>query len=89
MAAAAHAGVKGYYRFPVIHEDTIVFASEGDVWKVSATGGLAMRLTTHDGDELFTKLSPDGQWLAFSGQYQGNRDVYLMPVAGGEPRRLT
>ena len=88
-AAAADAGVKGYYRYPSIHRDTIVFAAEGDLWKVSKAGGLAMRLTTHNGDELFTKISPDGQWLAFSGQYQGNRDVYVMPTTGGEPRRLT
>lgn len=85
----AEAGVVGYYRFPSIHGDTIVFAAEGDLWKVPTSGGLAMRFTSHDGNELFTEISPDGKWIAFSGEYQGNRDVYVMPATGGELRRLT
>ena len=89
MGGMAYAGVQGYYRFPAIHGDTIVFAAEGDLWKLPTTGGLAIRLTTHAGNELFAKISPDGKWIAFSGEYQGNRDVYVMPSNGGRPRRLT
>lgn len=87
--AVARADVVGYYRFPSIHGDSIVFATEGDLWKVPVAGGQASRITTHDGNELFAKFSPDGKWLAFSGEYEGNVDVFVMPAAGGEPRRLT
>ncbi len=81
--------VQGYYRFPAIHDDTVVFAAEGDLWRVAASGGLALRLTTHNGSELFTKIHPAGKLIAFSGDYHGNRDVFVMPIDGGEPRRLT
>ena len=67
----------------------IVFASEGDLWKVPDTGGVAMRLTAHEGDEKFPKISPDGRLIAFTAQYEGNDDVYVMPAGGGEPARLT
>jgi len=87
--AVSRANATGYYRFPSIHGDMIVFAAEGDLWKVPVTGGQASRITTHDGNELFAKFSPDGKWLAFSGEYEGNVDVFVMPAAGGEPRRLT
>jgi len=83
------AGVEGYYRFPAIHDDTIVFSAEGDLWKVGTAGGLAIRLTSHPGHELFSKISPDGKQLAFSGEYQGNRDVFVVSIDGGEPRRQT
>ena len=85
----AQAGVTGYYRYPALSGDRVVFAAEGDLWEVPATGGSATRLTTHEGSEAFPKFSPDGQWLAFSGEYQGNLDVYVMPADGGEPQRLT
>jgi tricorn protease len=88
-AGRVDAGVSGYYRFPAIHADRVVFAAEGDLWSVSAAGGSAMRLTTHEGSEAFPRFSPDGQWLAFSAEYAGNVDVYVMPAEGGEPRRLT
>ncbi|MFO0981526.1 MAG: S41 family peptidase [Planctomycetota bacterium] len=86
---SAAVGTEGYYRFPAIHGDTIVFACEGDLWRVSAGAGMATRLTSHDGNEDFPHFSPDGEWLAFSGEYQGNVDVYVMPATGGAPRRLT
>ncbi|MCK4872800.1 MAG: PD40 domain-containing protein [Phycisphaerales bacterium] len=89
LVSPVRADVVGYYRFPAIHGDTVVFAAEGDLWRVPITGGSAMRLTTHDGNEAFPKFSPDGRWLAFSGEYGGNVDVYVMPATGGEPQRLT
>jgi tricorn protease len=79
----------GFYRYPAIGAGMIVFASEGDLWKVPVTGGTAMRLTAAEGDERFPKISPDGRWIAFTAQYDGNDDVYVMSADGGEPRRLT
>ncbi|MBS0191818.1 MAG: S41 family peptidase [Phycisphaerales bacterium] len=80
---------EGYYRFPTIHDDWVVFSCENDLWRVPVAGGPALRLTTHPGMEAFPKFSPDGKWLAFSAEYQGNRDVYVMPASGGQPTRLT
>jgi len=82
-------GVRGYYQLPAIHGDRVVFSAEGDLWFVSTSGGSAMRLTTHEGNEAFSEFSPDGQWLAFSAEYDGNIDVFVMPATGGEPKRLT
>lgn len=79
----------GYYRFPAIHGKTIVFTSEGDLWKVPTTGGLAQRLTSHPGSETRAAISPDGRWVAFSAQYEGPLDAYVMPIEGGLPKRLT
>ncbi len=76
-------------RYPDIHGDTITFSYAGDVWTVPAAGGTARRLTSHPGLELFPKFSPDGRWIAFSGQYGGTRQVFVIPVEGGEPRQLT
>ncbi len=76
-------------RFPAIHGDRIAFAYAGNLYEVPASGGTARRLTSHDGYEMFPRYSPDGKWLAFTGQYDGNTEVYLMPASGGEPRRLT
>jgi len=87
--AGASAGRNGYYRFPAIHGDTIVFTSEGDLWTVEATGGTARRLTSHTGMENYPAISPDGKTLAFSAQYEGPTEVYTMPLAGGLPARRT
>ena len=76
-------------RFPDIHGDKIAFYYGGDLWLVSRDGGVARRLTTHAGRELFPKFSPDGKWLAFTGQYDGNFNVYVMPADGGQPKQLT
>lgn len=76
-------------RFPDIQGDRIVFVHAGDIHIVAASGGTALRLTSHPGQELYPKLSPDGQWIAFSGEYNGTRQVYVMPATGGEPRQLT
>jgi tricorn protease len=80
---------RGYYRFPTIHRDTIVFTAEGDLWRVSASGGVAQRLTTHPGTESRAAISPDGLTVAFSAEYEGPTEVYTMPLAGGLPVRQT
>ena len=76
-------------RFPTIHGDTIVFGYAGDLHTVSASGGIARRLTSHDGYEMFPRFSPDGKTVAFTGQYDGNTEIYTIPAEGGEPKRLT
>ena len=69
-------------RFPDIHDGTVVFCYAGDLWKASADGGDAVRLTAHEGQEIFPKFSPDGKWIAFTGQYDGDEQVYVIPVDG-------
>ncbi len=76
-------------RFPDISQDKIVFVYANDLWTVSRDGGTAIRLSSPAGMELFPKFSPDGRQIAFTGDYDGNSDVYVMPASGGEPRRLT
>jgi len=76
-------------RFPAIHGEQLVFGYAGDLYTVSAKGGLARRLTSDVGYEMFPRFSPDGKWIAFTGQYDGNTEVYLMPAEGGVPKRLT
>ena len=88
-ASAVDVPPDGFYRYPSIGGGTIVFASEGDLWRVPATGGVALRLTTHEGEERFPRISPDGKTIAFTAQYEGNDEVYVIPASGGEPRRLT
>ena len=76
-------------RFPDIHGGNVAFVYGGDIWLVSAKGGTARRITSDPGLELFPKFSPDGKWIAFTGQYDGNSNVYVMPAEGGQPRQLT
>ena len=76
-------------RFPDMHDDTIVFVYGEDIWSVPAAGGVATRLTIHDGGERFPKFSPDGAMIAFTGEYDGNADVYVMNVHGGNITRVT
>lgn len=76
-------------RFPTIHSGRIVFTHAGDLFTVPASGGIARRLTSGDGYEMFARFSPDGRQLAFTGQYDGNTEVYIMPADGGVPKRLT
>jgi tricorn protease len=78
-----------FVQFPDIHGDQVVFTYEGDLWTGTVQGGAAHRLTSHPGTENAAHFSPDGKWIAFSGQYDGGTNVYLMPAAGGPPRRLT
>jgi tricorn protease len=77
-------------RFPTIHGDQIVFSYAGDLYTVASQGGIARKLTNDaNGYEMFARFSPDGKQLAFTAQYDGNTEVYLMPSTGGEPVRLT
>ena len=76
-------------RFPDIHGDRVVFSYAGDLWLASTEGGLATRLTAHPGLELFPRFSPDGSRIAFTGQYDGDEQVYVIPASGGVPRQLT
>jgi tricorn protease len=76
-------------RFPDVHGDKVVFTYAGDLWTASTSGGTATRLTAHPGLELFAKFSPDGKWIAFTGQYDGDEQVYVIPSTGGVPRQLT
>ncbi len=76
-------------RFPDVRGDKIAFVYGGDIWLASTSGGAARRVTTHPGRELFPKFSPDGKWLAFTGQYDGTFNVYVMSAEGGQPRQLT
>lgn len=76
-------------RFPAIHGDQIVFSYAGDLFTVPAAGGVARRMTSDIGYEMFPRFSPDGKSIAFTGQYDGNTEVYLMPAEGGVPKRLT
>ncbi len=77
------------FRFPSIHGDKIVFMKSGDLYQVNVSGGVARKLTNHIGFEMFPKISPNGEKVAFTAQYDGNTEVYVMPIDGGEPERLT
>ncbi|MEE4638815.1 MAG: S41 family peptidase [Wenzhouxiangella sp.] len=76
-------------RFPDLHGDNVVFSYGGDLWMADHEGGTAWRLTSHSGKELFAKFSPDGQHIAFTGQYGGDEQVFVVPTIGGEPTQLT
>ena len=91
LVAAAHgkADEARLLRFPTTNGNEIVFSYAGDLYKVPATGGEARRLTAHPGYEMFPRFSPDGRTIAFTGQYDGNTEVYTIPADGGEPVRLT
>lgn len=76
-------------RFPAIYSDKIVFTYVGDLYTVSSSGGVARKLTNDVGVEMFAHFSPDGKTIAFTGQYDGNSEVYVMSSEGGIPKRLT
>ncbi|MCK6439260.1 MAG: hypothetical protein L6Q71_03550 [Planctomycetes bacterium] len=76
-------------RYPDISDRHIVFVYAGDIWIAPRAGGDARRLTTAKGEEAFPRFSPDGNEIAFTGNYDGNEDAYIMPITGGIPRRLT
>ncbi len=83
------AGEARLLRFPALHGDQVVFTYAGDLYTVDRSGGVARKLTNHPGYKMFARFSPDGQHIAFTAQYDGNTEVYLMPALGGSPERLT
>ncbi|MFZ5432579.1 MAG: S41 family peptidase [Calditrichota bacterium] len=89
VASAISAETYGYYRWPTAYGNTVIFSAEGDLWEAPLNGGIARRLTTVAGEERYPHFSPDGKWIAFSGNYDGNIDVYIMLAEGGVPQRLT
>lgn len=88
-AATAQDNLTRLLRQPDIHGEKIAFVYAGDIWVVDARGGDARRLTSDEGMEYFPKFSPDGRSIAFTGEYSGSRQVFVMPVEGGRPRQLT
>ena len=89
FAVSARAEEGRLLRFPTTNGTDVVFSYAGDLYKAPLGGGRAVRLTSHIGYEMFARFSPDGRTLAFTGQYDGNTEVYSMPATGGEPVRLT
>lgn len=92
-SAKGHAA-SGYCSQPALHGDRLIFVSEGDLWTATLDPSagdrvLAYRLTNGAGGESSPVISPDGTKVAFAGEYEGNQDVYVMPIAGGAPQRLT
>src|SRR5216683_2401983 len=89
LSAAQEMAEGRLMRFPDLYKDKVVFMYGGHLWLASSSGGVARRITSGAGRELFPKFSPDGKWIAFTGQYDGNFNVYLMPADGGQPKQLT
>ncbi|QDH35758.1 S41 family peptidase [Porphyrobacter sp. YT40] len=89
LAALPATAEEGFYQHPAASGDVLVFASEGDLWRSARGGGSAIRLTNHEGEESEPHISPDGTLIAFTASYDSDRDVYVMPVAGGRPQRVT
>ena len=76
-------------RFPTVSGNQLVFSYAGDLYSTGINGGIARKLTSHNGYEMFPKFSPDGSEIAFTGQYDGNTEVFKIPATGGAPVRLT
>ena len=86
---ALHAQEARLLRFPAVHDNQVVFSYAGDLYTVGKTGGVARKITSHPGYEMFPKFSHDGKQIAFTGQYDGNTEVFVMPANGGTPKRIT
>jgi tricorn protease len=89
LAAGAASAQTKLLRFPDIYKDKVVFTYAGDLWTAPSTGGTATRITAHPGLEMSARFSPDGKWIAFTGQYDGDEQVYVIPATGGVPKQLT
>ncbi len=87
--APARADSGALPRYPQAHGDSIVFVANGNLWQVARRGGVAHKLTSDLGQDMMPRYSPDGKWIAFTANYQGNEDVYVIPASGGPARRLT
>ena len=87
--ASANGGPTRLLRTPTVSATQIAFAYANNIWVVERAGGTARRLTSFQGQTSNPHFSPDGKWIAFSGEYAGNLDVYVVPAEGGEPKRLT
>src|SRR5512137_3027151 len=77
------------FRYPDVSASQIAFVYAGDIWTVPKAGGVATRLSSPAGEEMFPRFSPDGKTIAYSANYDGNLDVYAVAVTGGMPARLT
>lgn len=89
LGAVGQGGSPMLFRQPTLSRTHIVFVFAGDLWSVPRAGGAAVRLTSSNGSESNPMFSPDGNSVAFTGEYDGNVDVYVIPAGGGEPRRVT
>jgi tricorn protease len=89
LAAGTAAAQTKLLRFPDVHGERVAFCYAGDIWTAPAGGGTATRVTAHPGQELFPRFSPDGKSIAFTGQYDGDEQVYVVPAVGGFPKQLT
>ena len=89
LFCSAYAQERGFLSAPAVNGEALVFASEGDLWRGSTRGGTATRITTHTELETNPAISPDGRMIAFNAHYDGPREVYVMPIAGGSPKRIT
>ena len=76
-------------RYPHYHQGRVAFSYLGDVWTADETGQSIQRLTVHKSRDVFPRFSPDGKWIAFSSDRNGNLDVYLMPSSGGAVKQLS
>ncbi len=89
LAQGTSGPVQALIRYPSIHGNTVVFEAGDAVWKVGVQGGEAVRLTADSGEDSHPMVSPDGKWVAFTGWYRGNTDVYVVSIDGGPVKQLT
>ena len=89
LSASPNGGETRLLRSPTVSATQIAFTYANNVWVVDRAGGVARRVTSFQGQTTNPHFSPDGKWIAFTGEYAGNADVYVVAAEGGEPRRLT
>ena len=87
--AADTASNQGYYRAPALHDQTLVFTAEGDLWTQTLGQKAATRLTSLPAEELGASISADGKWVAYVANYEGASEVYVIPVTGGVAKRVS
>src|SRR5580693_7740936 len=89
LSASAESREAKLVRYPDFHEGRVAFTYLGDIWLADADGKNVQRLTVHKARDVYPRFSPDGRWIAFSSDREGNMDVFVIPAAGGAVRRLT